>query len=162
MARGKIGILSQGANSSQLHNWQITDKHTTRWRQNRGSRFTVTQHTQTRSEGNESSRTIRDLGQYTSKIKVALVLERATPRAHTHLIHRLHASAAYTLAPGACTHTRTPSTHFLHFVHLSYTWLHTLRICKANWFCKLSKQKMQRTFKRNQNDIRPHILSHER
>lgn len=43
-----------------------------------------------RDVGNESSRRIRDLGQYTSKIKVALVLERATPRAHTHSIHRLY------------------------------------------------------------------------
>lgn len=70
-----------------------------------------------RDVGNESSRRIRDLGQYTSKIKVALVLERATPRAHTHSIHRLY-DRARPLPIVRPTHLRlahapirTPSTH---------------------------------------------------
>lgn len=70
-----------------------------------------------RHVGNESSRRIRDLGQYTSKIKVALVLERATPRAHTRSIHRLY-NRARPLPIVRPTHLRlahapirTPSTH---------------------------------------------------
>lgn len=107
---------------------------------------------------NETSRRIRDLGQYTSKIKVALVLERATPRAHTHSIHRLYNRPRplpiVRPTPLRLAHApmHTPSTRVTHFTlfYTFYTWLHTLRICKANWFCKLSKKSSRHS--KNQND----------
>lgn len=104
------------------------------------------------------------------EIKVALVLERATPRAHTHLHTQavrwircgcqtlanprtsLHPCAA---TPRMHTYTRTHAhliTRSIHSLTLrEYTWLHTLRICKANWFCKLSKKKKRKKEKKAAN-----------
>lgn len=90
------------------------------------------------------------------------------PRALTHSSYtrrarRSSTSVSYTLALSACTYTYTLTHELhtrLHSVTLDYTRLHTLRICKANWFCKLSMKtknwSKERTFKSQKNDSASH------
>lgn len=158
MARGKIGILAKEQTVYNCTIDRITDKHTTRWRQNRGPRFTVTRRREWIVAEDPRSRPIHELNQ-------SCPGSRACNPARSHTFHTqvvqsstsVADSTADTLAPGACINPYTFYTCYtlytlytLYTPYTLYTWLHTLRICKANWFCKLSKKSGRHS--KNQND----------